>query len=70
MAIVKELANGMIENPIEVDQEVQKDDQKTNNENVKLLKCRRYKFTTESIRQLVKHTKRKHACHASARNSK
>ena len=56
MAIVNELANDLVENPIEVEKEVQKYDEKTNNENVKLLKCRRCKFTTESLRQLVKHT--------------
>ena len=37
MAIMNELANGMVESPIEVEKEVQKDDEKTNNENFKLL---------------------------------
>ena len=68
MAFVNELANCMVENPIEVKKEVQKNNEKTNIENVRLLKCRRCKFTRESIRQLVKHTKKSTLANASTRN--
>ena len=59
--IVQEMANNAAEEPTE-EKETKKDENGTANQNVNLIKCRRCKFTTGSIRNLIKHTNRKHTC--------